>query len=443
MVPATILVHQWFYVYATPHQSGSVVVQLSGHAETPTHVRVYPMPQSVLSQIAVLITAYKAEGQDLLGITISYTEMVCLKQELGAKGDVAMIEGIPIQVGPISDLPHEVGPVGIAETDMAPDIPSQVQLLGKYLIEKQATSLPAKILDLEFPFGEIHAASFDQAKAHALKTSQASEKVHYVKDPILYVSHTQAAAYKKLQQEVTVPGIDFDAADVAADEEYLEGIDLAMSKAKVKVYHKSGSDEHGTPDALFDTLNQEFHFDLDVCATAAHEILVPDTMTDVIQLDPGNAKCPIYFTQDDDGLSQDWFGSVWMNPPYTKGQAGVWLTKLIHELMIGHITRGVALVAARPDTLWFQHAVSYAYAVRFLKGRLTFQGSVDPAPFPSAVLCFDKSKAVQEVKFWDWKSGMAVKYFQSGKAGGSKPSNPLFLGKGIEGFLGQLLKTKI
>lgn len=209
--------------------------------------------------------------------------------------------------------------------------------------------------------------------------------------------------------------------------------------APTKVYHKSGSDEHGTPQVFFDVVNTEFKFDLDVCASA--EELVPEYKlsdslesgrTGYAKLVPSNAKCPIYFTKADDALTQHWFGSVWMNPPYTKGQVKIWIGKLIAQLQLGNITRGVALVAARPDTEWFFLASSYACEIRFLKGRLTFEGSKDPAPFPSALLVFDKTKKNRIVSFWDWKKGVRTAYAY---AFGASP-NP------VSGLLGKYLTAK-
>lgn len=52
----------------------------------------------------------------------------------------------------------------------------------------------------------------------------------------------------------------------------------------------STTDLWATPQAFFDELNAEFHFDLDPCAL------------------PSNAKCKRFFTPDDDGLKQDWGG---------------------------------------------------------------------------------------------------------------------------------------
>jgi phage N-6-adenine-methyltransferase len=161
----------------------------------------------------------------------------------------------------------------------------------------------------------------------------------------------------------------------------------------VKVYHTSKSDLYSTPMALFTKLDQEFGFDLDVAAT------------------PKNAKCPVYFTADDDGLAQQWFGKVFMNCPYS--QVSVWIQKLLKELVVGRIQVGVALTAARPDTAWFQTVASYACEIRFLKGRLTFEGQSNAAPFPSVVLVFDPAKKTQLVKFWDWQTGHAPVYWKT------------------------------
>lgn len=61
----------------------------------------------------------------------------------------------------------------------------------------------------------------------------------------------------------------------------------------------SNSVEWATPWDLFNHLDSEFHFTLDVCASE------------------GLQKCDRYFTPEIDGLSQSWDNEVcWMNPPY-------------------------------------------------------------------------------------------------------------------------------
>ena len=61
----------------------------------------------------------------------------------------------------------------------------------------------------------------------------------------------------------------------------------------------SDSYEWGTPQALFDELNEEFNFSLDPCATKE------------------NAKCDDYYTESENGLRQSWgIRTVFCNPPY-------------------------------------------------------------------------------------------------------------------------------
>jgi phage N-6-adenine-methyltransferase len=157
-----------------------------------------------------------------------------------------------------------------------------------------------------------------------------------------------------------------------------------------KVYHQSNKDDWGTPLELFHTLQQECSFELDVCAT------------------PENAKCDLCLTPEMNALEVDWFGKTWMNPPFSK--VHLFIKKQIQELEAGHVEESWALVAARPDTQWFLAAVSHACEVRFLKGRLTFEGAKSVAPFPSAILRFNKAVAYQKTIFWDWKQSLVVEY---------------------------------
>ena len=71
----------------------------------------------------------------------------------------------------------------------------------------------------------------------------------------------------------------------------------------------SVTDEWATPQALFDRLDAEFGFTLDVCANEH------------------NHKTDKYFDKAADGLAQDWTGEVcWMNPPYGR-EIPKWVAK--------------------------------------------------------------------------------------------------------------------
>ena len=67
-----------------------------------------------------------------------------------------------------------------------------------------------------------------------------------------------------------------------------------------------------------------------------------------------------------DGLTRDWHGFVWCNPPYGP-YVGEWLEKLAQH------GNGIALVFARTETRWFFQTIwRRANGVLFLEGRLHF-----------------------------------------------------------------------
>lgn len=133
----------------------------------------------------------------------------------------------------------------------------------------------------------------------------------------------------------------------------------------------SKTDMWATPQEFYDKLNEEFGFELDVCAT------------------PDNAKCEQYYSPEVDGLQQEWTGVCWMNPPYGR-VIGKWVKKAYESSLNGATV--VCLLPARTDTKWW-HEYCMKGEIRFVKGRLKFGDSKNSAPFPSAVVIFgDKAK---------------------------------------------------
>ncbi len=128
----------------------------------------------------------------------------------------------------------------------------------------------------------------------------------------------------------------------------------------------SASDMWETPQELYDEIDEQYHFDIDVCAV------------------PLNAKCEHYYTPEQDGLSQQWEGCCWMNPPYGR-QIGKWMRKAYESAQQGATV--VCLVPARTDTAWW-HDYAMKGDITFLRGRLKFGKSKVGAPFPSAIVVF-------------------------------------------------------
>ena len=137
----------------------------------------------------------------------------------------------------------------------------------------------------------------------------------------------------------------------------------------MSVHFSSKTDDWATPQEFYDKLNEEFDFQKDVCAS--HE----------------NAKCFLYYTIVDDGLSRDWSPHrCFMNPPYGR-EIGKWMKKASESN-----TLVVCLVPARTDTRWWhEYVIGGGAEVRFVKGRLKFGNATNSAPFPSAVVIFNGS----------------------------------------------------
>lgn len=73
-----------------------------------------------------------------------------------------------------------------------------------------------------------------------------------------------------------------------------------------------------------------------------------------------------HFSKADNGLSREWAGRVWLNPPYGR-EASQWLARLADH------GNGVALIFARTETdMFFRHVWDKADAILFLRGRPHF-----------------------------------------------------------------------
>lgn len=112
----------------------------------------------------------------------------------------------------------------------------------------------------------------------------------------------------------------------------------------------SKSDNWNTPQSFYLVLDDEFHFTDDPC--------------------PLNGE---------DGLTREWGNSVFMNPPYSKPTP--WVKKAYFESLKGKLV--VGLLRGDTSTRWFHDWVLPYAELRFVKGRICFNGK--PAPFASII----------------------------------------------------------
>jgi hypothetical protein len=89
-----------------------------------------------------------------------------------------------------------------------------------------------------------------------------------------------------------------------------------------------------------------------------------------IDLDPASCalaqrviQAEAYLTKADDGLSVPWYGTVWLNPPYSK--PAPFVTKLIIERDLGNTTAAIIITNNGTETAWGQ-ALLARYPVCFV-----------------------------------------------------------------------------
>lgn len=108
------------------------------------------------------------------------------------------------------------------------------------------------------------------------------------------------------------------------------------------------TDEWYTPKEIIDALGR---FDLDPCAPERPLWTTADVM----------------YNRNDDGLTKEWFGRVWLNPPYSRPLIEKFIDKMAEH------GNGIALLYNRCDSSMFQKVIfKTATAMKFLKHRIRF-----------------------------------------------------------------------
>jgi hypothetical protein len=111
--------------------------------------------------------------------------------------------------------------------------------------------------------------------------------------------------------------------------------------------YQGRTNEWFTPKWIIDKLGQ---FDLDPCSSDRRPFDI----------------APRWFTKEDNGLSKEWLGMVFVNPPYGP-ETKLWLKKL------KEYGNGIALVFALTETkMFFDHVWNDCSAILFIKKRVSF-----------------------------------------------------------------------
>jgi phage N-6-adenine-methyltransferase len=81
-------------------------------------------------------------------------------------------------------------------------------------------------------------------------------------------------------------------------------------------------------------------------------------------------KAKNIYTLSDNALNREWWGRIWLNPPYSL--LNQFTAKLLKEIEAGRVTEAIVLTYNATESKWFQNLAVKADAICFPRGRIHF-----------------------------------------------------------------------
>jgi len=140
------------------------------------------------------------------------------------------------------------------------------------------------------------------------------------------------------------------------------------------------SDQWETPDDLYNKLDEEFKFGIDLCAAK----------------NGSNAKCDEYVSDLGKFVDKvDWtLPTCWMNPPYSRGNIDFCMETMVELAKSPCAGYPVIVTLTRfdPSASWFkQYVDGVADEVRMLAHRVKFKGAKNAYNFPCCISIYNES----------------------------------------------------
>lgn len=164
----------------------------------------------------------------------------------------------------------------------------------------------------------------------------------------------------------------------------LELIEAKKNVKKAHVSNNSGENEWYTPECYIESARLVMgSIDLDPASS---------------EIANKRVKAKQYFTQNENGLQQGWFGNIWMNPPYAQPLIFQFIEKLADKTY----NQAIVLVNNGTETKWGQMILSFSSAVCFHSSRIKFfnpLGELGEAPLQGQMICYigsNKNTFIQE-----------------------------------------------
>ena len=168
---------------------------------------------------------------------------------------------------------------------------------------------------------------------------------------------SRAAVLNKIRDEIKQPVTEPEESAKVPQEIHTE----TTPEHKPHVSNNSGNNEWYTPKKYVDAARRVLgSIDLDPASCAyANETVQAER----------------FYSVEDDGLTKEWRGRVWMNPPYNAESVVKFTENFVDEYEAGHINEGIVLVNNATETSWFVNMVNVAAAIVFPRGRIRYESS--------------------------------------------------------------------
>jgi ParB family chromosome partitioning protein len=129
-----------------------------------------------------------------------------------------------------------------------------------------------------------------------------------------------------------------------------------MKERKPHITQNSGNDEWYTPTNIIDAAkNTMGSIDLDPASSAIANLTVLSKN---------------YYTKEDDGLIQQWYGNIWLNPPYSRSLISQFSFAVINKRK--DYDQAIVLVNNATETRWFQTLLRNCSAFCVFNRRIKF-----------------------------------------------------------------------
>lgn len=307
-------------------------------------------------------------------------EFVALKKDILANG---LLEPIWLYENQVLDGRHRY--FACSETGVAPSFREyegsdpvgftiSLNLKRRHLTESQRAMIAASLANMPRG-GDRPSASdsnFDSANLHIRKEvsqSDAAEMLQVSPRSVATAAKIEREAPEEVTKAVKSGAMSLNlAAQVAELPKEEQAVIAAAPAEEIKEVAREVISNH----RALGTGENEWY-------TPSAHIEAAREMLGAINLDPASSdianqtvKADLFFTVEDNGLSKEWRGKIWLNPPYAQPAIHHFMQKAVDEFEAGHMEECIALTHNYTDTQWFHIAAKCAKAICFTRGRIGF-----------------------------------------------------------------------